>query len=417
MKAGHYISINVAAAVSVLLCIVVSCSKVSYADPVVETDAHLAFRMDWSGVSLQDNQPPHEVTVIMTRIKSVVRHYLWSVDSEGNVIMPEPENTLDEMPSGNNDIEMGPDIIPEQGNDGPGSWDVIEDELQPEPEPDKETIAKGNYIVAGICWYDPKDYIICEKEDFLASEDMMVKDVRVKIPELSEEEVAALNILDLNPTAPYIRSVGPCYYVKEENGGVRTVPSEGGIRLTFRQLTCRLAFSVDIAKEEGVVIEKVVGVMSGLPMEAYMMSGNVDDTKTGKMSFTMEEVGLQYATGASRYTGSINTFGVVASADKNVRTGDGILNIIIEASLQEGQEEYMRVFTVSFNIKEMIEKSKLMLRVGEKQEYCRLAYTECSFDTKKTLNVRKEDIMSDSQGGFVEWVEDESTDEGLNQEI
>ena len=77
----------------------------------------------------------------------------------------------------------------------------------------------------------------------------------------------------------------------------------------------------------------------------------------------------------------------------------------------------MRVFTVSFNIKEMIEKSKLMLRVGEKQEYCRLAYTECSFDTKKTLNVRKEDIMSDSQGGFVEWVEDESTDEGLNQEI
>ena len=65
----------------------------------------------------------------------------------------------------------------------------------------------------------------------------------------------------------------------------------------------------------------------------------------------------------------------------------------------------------------MIDASGLMSKVAKKQEIYRLDEREYMFDINTLLKITKENIMSDSEGGFEEWEEDDSKDEGLNPEV
>ena len=87
-----------AAVMMIPLLILASCSKVTYSEPVIVDQSPLSFDIDWSKVVSEGEEPPQSVTVIMSRVKSMVGHYMWHVDSDGNVCsgvvsdgQPEPE--------------------------------------------------------------------------------------------------------------------------------------------------------------------------------------------------------------------------------------------------------------------------------------------------------------------------------------
>lgn len=400
-----------AAVMMIPLLILASCSKVTYSEPVILDQSPLSFDIDWSKVVSGGEEPPQSVTVIMSRVKSMVSHYMWHVDSDGNVCsgvvsdgQPEPELPADpEQPAEPEQPELS-----EQS-------DQPEQPAQPEQQ---EMLVNGVYMVSGFaCGKD--DELLSNFSDFESSGDILLKDLYVEVPELTEEEFIALDIQDLNPGIPFIRQTGRLYHVVEENGGVREMPAEGGVKLTFEQLTCELGFSLHLEIEEGVEVERVVGVISGLPVKAYLMSGYVDAEKTGKVCFEMtDDSGEEGKTGSCTYSGHVLSFGLTSSKESIVSIGDGVFNGFIKARYVESEEEvYEHIFNVSFNLKKMIDASGLMSKVAKKQEIYRLDEREYMFDINTLLKITKENIMSDSEGGFEEWEEDDSKDEGLNPEV
>ena len=379
--------------VAVCLSLLVSCSKVRYSAPVVNDEVPLAFNMDWSGVIPEGETPPQSVKVMMTKVKSVVRHFVWDVDKDGN---------------------------------------VITDKVTDTGEPAVETVTSGSYVVSGFCSYEDDHGLVSDVETFGSHEDLRMQNVAVRIPELTQEELELLGVKDYNPTTPYIRTIPPCYYVTGDGNGLWNVPSEGGVKLKFKHLTCRLNFSLQVGLEDGVQVERIVGVISGLPVRAYVMSGHVDADSTGKMLFPLEICGGTSTSEnregirmtSAKYAGSVESFGILPSADKMHRTGNGILNVLVVAKVVEPgvdgrtDKEYNRVFNAAFNMKSMIENAGLMMKVEDNSQRYELMASSYDFAISNTINVTKEMVKSDMEGGFDEWdKEDCSGDEGLNQEI
>jgi hypothetical protein len=208
------------------------------------------------------------------------------------------------------------------------------------------------------------------------------------------------------------------------------------VKLIFEPLTCRLNFSVNVSAEVGVQLERVVGVISGLPVRAYVMSGQVEADTTGKMLFPMEVDGTpssEYTKNnenddvevvKARYVGSLNTFGIIPPDDNKLRTGEGILNIIVVAKLTEPQEDgkgdvvYDRVFNAAFNMKKLIEASGVMTRVNDYSELYNLKRFSCDFYMNNTLEIFREMVKTDNESGFEIWNEEDcGDDKGMNQEI
>ena len=435
MRTSLGIICRCAAVMMIPLLILASCSKVTYSEPVIVDQSPLSFDIDWSKVVSEGEEPPQSVTVIMSRVKSMVGHYMWHVDSDGNVCsgvvsdgQPEPELPEEpELPAEpeqpadpEQPAEPGQPVEPEQPAEPelPEPSELSDQPEQPAQPEQQEMLVNGIYMVSGFaCGKD--DELLSNFSDFESSGDILLKDLYVEVPELTEEELIALDIQDLNPGIPFIRQTGRLYHVVEENGGVREMPAEGGVKLTFEQLTCELGFSLHLEIEEGVEVERVVGVISGLPVKAYLMSGYVDAEKTGKVCFEMtDDSGEEGKTGSCTYSGHVLSFGLTSSKESIVSIGDGVFNGFIKARYVKSEEEvYEHIFNVSFNLKKMIDASGLMSKVAKKQEIYRLDEREYVFDINTLLKITKENIMSDSEGGFEEWEEDDSKDEGLNPEV
>ena len=362
----------VMAACAVLSSLLLSCSKVQFAEPRVEAPSELSFDIDWSDVILDGPRRPDDMTVLMSKVKSVTRHYVWQVDSVGKVIV--------------------------------ANESVAE-------------VDKGEYMVAGLSSYIHEDYVVSDVDKFLSSDEVLMKDVYVEIPLLENDEIEALDVLDFNPVSPYIRYVRPLYYVKPENNSLRNIPSENGVPLALKQFTCCLTFPVIMNVEDGVEIESVRGVISGLPLRVYMLSGDVDGSRTGKAVFTMQQTQKDPQTGDMIYEGRVNAFGLLPPEDPKMSTGNCILNVIISAKVEDGDRTFERVFNVTMNMKEKITAAALMSIRDGKKECMRLECKEYRFDIKNQLKVTRKHVMSDAEGGFDIWEPEDGSVEGLNPEI
>lgn len=359
------------AAMSLALCCICACSHVKYHEPYGEESSALSFNYMWPD-NLDQDLLPSTTTILMTRVKSQIEHYSLALDSQGL------------------------------------SADAADESLM--------NVKNGSYLITGYASVEDGEYHISGLDGFKESYLVNMKDLFVIIPELTQSEIQELDVLDFNPGIAYIKDVSPLYFVRSNNDIVYGVPSSEGQNIKWEQLTTRMRFGINMNIEESVLVRSVKGVVSGLLTKAYVTSGYVSGEDTGKTCFEMTASGKDPVTGNSYYEGQINSLGIIASSDPKYISGDGIFNIIIEAMI-EGNEESLRVFNVTFNLKDMIDEMQILERVSSKELFYRLRKFDCTFAMSNILNVTRDAVLSEAEGGLDVWIESDGTENGLNPEI
>ena len=346
MKRYMNILMLVVATAMLLPAAFVSCAKVEFSDGVqsvkgkeMSRTSVISFDVDWSAYGFESGSHPDCLTVVLNRIQNATLHYVYDIDSEGNLI----ERPVAETP----DTPETPEIpeVPETP-DAPAQTLADEPETD-EPEADVEDeeteeqanpfeIYNGLYSMMAVAAHDARDYVIPDIEVFPDSIAYRMRDLVVRVPEMPESERIAFKLLDINPLYPTIRWVNPLYHVKSTSGTHKLISSAEGndnvVHLVPEQMTRNITFSIDIHVEEGVKVDHILGVISGVPSDAQFISGQVSDKNTSKMPFIMAQENTELQSGRLTFKGDVNVFGLFPSADISFRTGRGIMYVIVYSS-------------------------------------------------------------------------------------
>ena len=346
----------------VLLSVTASCSRVSY-DYVDDVDnpnneyvyyTPVLFEFDWDYLTQQGIEIPNTMTVVMSRILHTV-HYVYWLDQDGNIIEKpdsgetgsgdETANEEGENSGGENNEGEGKGTDGSEGSggndgtDGSGGADGSEgtgdnggadgtdgsegtgdnggaeepgQEPEPEPEPENPNIRKidnGEYYIMAIA-HGSADYRYSFNglDGFENSPQMRMTEISATIPNLTKEEITEGNLLDFNPTCPFIHKADPLYF-SVEKPEIRLYPESG---LTYQTIVLRpgkktieITFKISLSYSDDIEIESLTGVISGVPRTIQMMSGIIsleDKKSTGKVAMEMVET----ETGSHQFVGHVS---------------------------------------------------------------------------------------------------------------
>lgn len=345
-----------------------------------ETD--ILFNFDWSGVSGSGNELPVAMTVAMSRIKNTV-HYVYCLDNQGNFVeQPSPSET--------------------------------------------ETVGIGDYYAMAIAHgTEDYNYTIVGLDEFASDLDVPMTAISASIPALTKAEILAADLLEFNPTCPYIHSADLLYSEVKKfslppvDGNDPSVSrtEDGHVMITIspRKITRDITFRVSIRHEDDVNVERLVGVISGVPRSISMMTGIVADSErraTGKVNFEMAEISSE----GSRhvYEGKTGVLGLFPSEDPSFITGPGILQLFIRASAMENDIRRERLLHASLNLYELITKENLMLPVDEYEKSGWRSTKDATLDVGTQLKITAEQVISGNNQGLVEWKDD---NDDINVEV
>ena len=455
----------------VLLPVTASCSRVSY-DYVDDVDnpnneyayyTPVLFEFDWDYLTQQGIEIPNTMTVVMSRILHTV-HYVYWLDQDGNIIgKPDSgetgsgdetaneegensggENSEGEVKGNNGSEGSGGN----DGTDGSGGADGSEgtgdnggadgtdgsegtgdnggaeepgQEPEPEPEPENPNIRKidnGEYYIMAIA-HGSADYRYSFNglDGFENSPQMRMTEISATIPNLTKEEITEGNLLDFNPTCPFIHKADPLYF-SVEKPEIRLYPESG---LTYQTIVLRpgkktieLTFKIALSYSDDIEIESLTGVISGVPRTIQMMSGIIsleDKKSTGKVAMEMVET----ETGSHQFVGHVSALGLFPADDANFISGPGIFQVFVKASVMDGEKKVSRLLHAGLNIQSLIKDAHIMLQVDEDEKSgYRCAKNEAEINIPAKLAITRDLILSTSGEGLVEWKDNEGD---INLEI
>ena len=440
----------------VLLSVTASCSRVSY-DYVDDVDnpnneyvyyTPVLFEFDWDYLTQQGIEIPNTMTVVMSRILHTV-HYVYWLDQDGNIIeKPDSGETGsgDETANEEGENSGGENSEGEvkgtdgsegsggnDGTDGSGGADGSEgtgdnggaeepgQEPEPEPEPEKPNIRKidnGEYYIMAIA-HGSADYRYSFNglDGFENSPQMRMTEISATIPNLTKEEITEGNLLDFNPTCPFIHKADPLYF-SVEKPEIRLYPESG---LTYQTIVLRpgkktieLTFKISLSYSDDIEIESLTGVISGVPRTIQMMSGIIsleDKKSTGKVAMEMVET----ETGSHQFVGHVSALGLFPADDANFISGPGIFQVFVKASVMDGEKKVSRLLHAGLNIQSLIKDAHIMLQVDEDEKSgYRCAKNEAEINIPAKLAITRDLILSTSGEGLVEWKDNEGD---INLEI
>ena len=464
----------------VLLSVTASCSRVSY-DYVDDVDnpnneyvyyTPVLFEFDWDYLTQQGIEIPNTMTVVMSRILHTV-HYVYWLDQDGNIIeKPDSGETGSGDETGNGEGENGEGENGEgengegensegensegevKGTDGSGGTDGSEgtgdnggadgsegtggtdssegtgdnggaeepgQEPEPEPEPENPNIRKidnGEYYIMAIA-HGSADYRYSFNglDGFENSPQMRMTEISATIPNLTKEEITEGNLLDFNPTCPFIHKADPLYF-SVEKPEIRLYPESG---LTYQTIVLRpgkktieLTFKISLSYSDDIEIESLTGVISGVPRTIQMMSGIIsleDKKSTGKVAMEMVET----ETGSHQFVGHVSALGLFPADDANFISGPGIFQVFVKASVMDGEKKVSRLLHAGLNIQSLIKDAHIMLQVDEDEKSgYRCAKNEAEINIPAKLAITRDLILSTSGEGLVEWKDNEGD---INLEI
>lgn len=383
------------------LALLVSCSDVQFKD-VAPGDgiSQVHFDIDWSGVEgLGEDYP--DMTVMMSRVKSATKHYIWNVDGEGNYL-----------------------------NEGE----------------DVGSMFNGQYLLLGFSAAS-EGVNIEGAENFKTSEAVRMTEMCARIDTLTEQQVKDMGVVvNNNPMRPFIFETSPMYRAVAGNTELMQVPSEESLLLVPETMTCNLSVSGTLRAEEGVNIVSMAGVISGLPYKVNLMSGLINKEETGKVYFEMPvEKASDTPDGDNMYSytysGNVDALGLFLSSNAALDTGDGIIEIIIRTTVvkeapdgqtQEGEAddaeptEYFREFNVALNllgenIEPEVSQDTFMRLLEDKTGYV-LNCHKFDFKVSNVMKITRANVTSDSESGLEDWksnddCSDSDLNPGLNPEV
>jgi len=370
----------------------VSCSQVDIEDFNSDSSTKVRFSVDWKNVMSSDGETPDSLTVYMNRIQNITLRYVRKIDSDGNILQTHTEDSSAESAG-------------------------------------LSEFRNGYYQIAAVAADDPEDYEVPLEQIFKKERDstaVSMKEIYVKVRQMSDEEKEQVDFLDFNFSYPLIRAVKPIYIVRSSTSGSLISPKgighDGGeevqeISLVPEPVTRKISFSVQFNVGEGVVVEKMYGVISGVPQQIRMMSGIVSNTGTGKVYFPMEQKNSVHV-GDRLYEGSANVLGLFPSGDADFITGPGILNVVVYACAEESGIEFHRVYHASLNLKEEIEKAKIMLQVEGRSGFVIGGTDDVRIDVIRGLRLTRRMVIDGMGQGLEKWEENITDGEGgMNPEI
>ena len=438
------------------------------------------FEFDWDYLTQQGIEIPNTMTVVMSRILHTV-HYVYWLDQDGNIIeKPDSGETGSGDETGNGEGENGEGENGEgengegengegensegevKGTDGSGGTDGSEgtgdnggsdgsegsgdnggadgsegtggtdgsegsgdngeaEDPGQEPEPENPNICKidnGEYYIMAIA-HGSADYRYSFNglDGFENSPQMRMTEISATIPNLTKEEITEGNLLDFNPTCPFIHKADPLYF-SVEKPEIRLYPESG---LTYQTIVLRpgkktieLTFKIALSYSDDIEIESLTGVISGVPRTIQMMSGIIsleDKKSTGKVAMEMVET----ETGSHQFVGHVSALGLFPADDANFISGPGIFQVFVKASVMDGEKKVSRLLHAGLNIQSLIKDAHIMLQVDEDEKSgYRCAKNEAEINIPAKLAITRDLILSTSGEGLVEWKDNEGD---INLEI
>lgn len=353
----------VTAAAVLMLALLASCAKVEFSGAPIESfddvedvekshTSKVRFAVEWpKDMSAEDM--PQFVTVVMNRIQSSAAHYVYHLDNAGGLL--ESVEIPDDYP----EEDVPEEDVPEEEQPSGEEESEIEDGLS--------SVLKGFYSIAAVAVSEYEDYIVPDILDFKDSLETSMRDVYVTIPQLTREEKAEQQYVDYNSMYPYIRHVSPFYYVRPSQKTHTEVWSDTGdvvdVTLRPQPLTRKISIGLTLDVEEGVSIDRLVGVISGVPSKVQLMTGYVSEEHTSKMPFEMTSKDGRY------YEGSINAFGLFPPQADSLIVGPGILTVILHASVEDQGVLHKRVRHSSVSLKTEIDAAEIMSLTEDRSAY------------------------------------------------
>ncbi len=385
IRSMHIRSLMSAAAV-LLLTFVVSCNKFEYGydenNPgnTNPNESELKFSVNWDKAGVPAGETPESITVLMSR-KVNSLHYVWTLDGNGGFMFPE---------------------LPEQS-------DQPSPELQADPA--VPTVNNGNYYT--VAFSDDADfYQISSYEGFASDIAVSMTELYANVPALTNEEFSEdKDMIDFNPYAGFIRQAeSPLYLDIIKDVAFMSEPSK--VVLRPKNLTRELTFQLKVVAEDGVEIEKITAVLSGVASSLQLISGLMTKANTAKVVFDMENVGKgtveldRVQVSCDRYNGSARVWGVFAPEDRSYITGPGILQVCVVASVAEDNKVKSRIFHAGLNLKSVLESKEhnLMIHSDDKTGYTMKEQSLIRpIVVSAPLVVTKNQIKAAETEGLVNW--------------
>lgn len=430
------------ASVMMLSVLLVSCTKVKFSEIIPDMESleldethqsAISFEVDWRSLGLPDDEMPDDMLVLMSRMQNVTMHYVWYISRYGTIFQPGEETPGDDsftegdMTTTPAEASVRSDDVPEEGTpeDETPEDEVPEDgttEGEPEEVPEEDDnddamVYNGLYSVMAVASVDNEDFIVPHLDRFLDSLALRMRDIYIEIPEIDEEVKKEQAYMDFNPFYPFIRTAHPLYFVRSEEDTHQRISSldDNIIRLSPMLMTRNITFSINAEVEDGVSIDRMVGIISGIPASAQFMSGYVRKQDLCKMPFEMART----AGSQTEYSGSVNVFGLFPSDSPDHITGPGIFNVILHASVEDDNGNVRkRVFHASVNLMETITKADIMVMADDMIHYVLSSREDLTMKIADRLVVTRDKILTGSGQGFEVWQENDTDDDkGLNPEI
>ena len=335
------------AAAVLIIAISTSCTKVEYnGDKDTPTETFVRYTLDWAG----QDEVPSELTVVMGRIINTV-HFSFMLDSIGTITSVLENATM-----------------------------VACDTLT------GLTIPNGEYYTM-IFNKNTEAYNIDGYDSFITDKSFSMRNMYVSAKDCSNDMFTQIQekASDFNPTQKYIKEVKPVWIDVVKNNIHPEIDTT--IQLNPKPFTQQLTFRVSIKADDGVDIKKVVGMISGVPQRAQIMTGHISDTLTCRAPFVMAPI-----ESTDIYEGSVCVLGAIPSIDPTYTTGPGIFEVLIEAVVGEKS----RIFHAGLNMMDSMTEANLVERVSETERLYKIVATEALFDIEAKLMIKKDQIDLDN---------------------
>lgn len=385
--------------------LIAGCSSVKfgYDDQADSPDkVGVAFSVSWPENFAPQDEMPEGVVVLMSRIINEV-HYAWETLPDGRFV--------GESNAGSSYDNVGETVEGSEEENVDGT--VREQVLVGDYYSIAYGFRQGTYDIVGLDEFRnyPANGTVANGNALTGR----MMDLKASLPRLSTKEVEETfgSLPDFNPSQEFLSEASPLGWSVVKSTFLPGTAT-GDVFFDMQDRTVLLTFRLKVRPEAGVYVKRIVADVSGLPYEIGLMTGLVQEDRTGRMRFEM----VQTSASESElvYETTVRTFGMFPAASSMLKSGNGIFRVTMTASNRgdDGSDDVeplsrTRVFYAGVNLKKEIEAAKLLSETEDHRGY-RIEKDQAIIEIGTVLKVGLNQIESVGDDSLTGWFENDDLD-------